>query len=91
MDRAKDGHPYLRDYGANHYYKCPAQNGPKAKKPKAKKKPELSEEDQVMLGALTGLGWNTEKAERLLPFAVGDTFEARFRAALAYADSEGSG
>ena len=87
LDHAKDGHAYLRDYGANHYYTCPARNGPKAKK-KAKKA-KKAKMDTEMLEALRGLGWDARKVKRLLPFAVGDTFEARFRAALAYADSEG--
>ena len=60
---------------------------PKVKKPRAKG-PDLSEEDQQMADTLTGQGWNAEKVEHLLPHAKGDTFEARFRAVMAYADSE---
>ena len=60
---------------------------PKVKKPRAKG-PDLSEEDQQMADSLTGLGWNAEKVEHLLPHAKGDTFEVRFRAVMAYADSE---
>ncbi len=62
MDHARDGHPYLRDYGANHYYKCPAQNGPKAKKPKAKKK----EPPSKSLVELMSLNMSEEDADKII-------------------------
>ena len=58
------------------------------KKLKAGRVPDLSEEDQQMADTLTGQGWNAETVEHLLPHAQGATFEARFRAVMAYADSE---
>ena len=85
VDKTKDGHPYLRDYGANHYYTCPARNGPKAKK-KAKK-PKMSEEDREMLEALTEQ-FDKKRAKELLAYAVGATFEARYRAVLAQVNKE---
>ena len=83
----KAGHPFLVEVRPPipHSQFCSAQKGNLAKKPK---KVELSEVDEELLAALTTLGWDTKKVKRLLPHAKGDTFEARFRAALAYADRE---
>ena len=89
----------LMEASVQHRFVCKAlkDGKPKAKgsrngatkKPRAGRRPDLSEEDQQMADSLKGLGWNAEKVEYLLPHAKGDTFEARFRAVMAYADSEG--
>ena len=84
MGATKAGHPFLVEVRPPipHSQFCSAQKGKLAKAEK------VSSEDQEMLAALTTLGWDTKKVKRLLPHAKGDTFEARFRAALAYADKE---
>ena len=80
----KAGHPFLVEVRPPipHSQFCSAQKGKLAKKPK------VSPEDEEMQEALLSLGWDIKKVKRLLPHAKGDTFEARFRAALAYADKE---
>ena len=78
--RTKAGYVSLFNLGAPHRLTCSVNKRARPKVPKV---------DTEMLEALRGLGWDAKRVKRLLPFAVGDTFEARFRAALAYADSEG--
>ena len=77
--RARGGYEYLCNLGGPHRFTCSVNK---------KSRPKLSEADREMSDALGWLGWDTKKVKRLLPHAKGDTFEARFRAALAYADSE---
>ena len=62
MDHAKDGHPYLRDYGANHYYTCPARKPAKLKKKEKADRPKVRKaRDELM-----SLNMSEEEADKVI-------------------------
>ena len=75
LDHAKDGHPYLRDYGANHYYTCPARNPAKKK---AKKKELLSKSAVELMS----LNMSKEEADKIIKAHPGMSDDELVMAAL---------
>ena len=72
--KTKAGKPMLYEASTPHFIYCSAR-------------PKASKDDKEMLAALT-TKFDSKRAKQLLPHAKGDTFEAKFLAALAYADTE---
>lgn len=78
LDKTKDGHPYLRDYGQPHRFTCSAN---KQARPKAD---PLVKETREMIE----VQWGKARIAELLPFAKGKDVEARYLAVLAHERGE---
>ena len=76
MDHAKDGHPYLRDYGANHYYTCPARN------PAKLRKKEKSPKVRKARAELMSLNMSEEEADKVIKANPGASDNELIMAAL---------